>query len=359
MYLSLPPFHTRKEVMDLSDVIKENLLPFLPAKSLIKFMCVSKEWNQWIKSPLLAFQQSTHFTKLSGFFAQRKHHDPTFITLDSTSCGVPMPSLSFLPESVDLLASGSGLLLCRGREASEILYVCNPAIKEWTALPPPLLYHGAGAGTVLAFDPSARNIEQRYNLICAVPVLGCGNGSELSFELYNSRTHLWRVLDNTLVEMVEDLAVVGPGFYMKGVAYWLTNAGMVVAFDVERELHEVIPLETPPSLRVSEGVLTEMGGELCYIGLRHVWRDRYEIMIHGGMALSLQRGVEITIGEVGCCRFRILPGFDGKTVMIVGESWIYCYGISDGSLQGKIGVEYESASANKHLAYVNSLVELF
>ncbi|XP_042022999.1 F-box protein At5g07610-like [Salvia splendens] len=344
--------------MELNDIIKDNLLPFLPAKTLIKFLSVSKEWNQWIKSPLLAFQQSRHFTKLSGFFAQNQHQDPSFITLDSTSYGVPMPTLNFLPEPVDLLASSSGLLVCQGRDANEPIYICNPAIMEWTTLPPPLLYHGAGAGTVLAFDPSPRNIEQRYNLICAVPILGCGNGSELSFEVYNSRSRLWRVLGNTLIEMVEDLAIIGPGFYMKGVAYWLTNAGMVVAFDVERELHEVIPLDTPPSVCVSEGVLTEMGGELCYIGLRHLSGDRYEVMIHGGMALGLQRAVEMSVGEWGCCQIRILPGFDGETVMIVGEDCIYCYGISDGSLQRKIGVGYESASASKHLAYVNSLVEL-
>ncbi|KAL1569530.1 F-box protein-like protein [Salvia divinorum] len=350
-----PPFLTSREKMELKDIMKDNLLHFLPAKSLLKFMSVSKDWNQWIKSPLLAFQQSIHFKKLSGFFAQKQHIDPTFITLDSSSSGVPMPSLAFLPEPVDILSSCSGLLACHGRD---IHYICNPANKEWTTLPPPLLYHGAAAGTILAFEPSARNIEQSYHLICAVPILGCGDCSELRFELYNSSSGLWRVLETTLVGMVEDLSMIGSGFYMKGVAYWLTNAGMVIAFDVERELHEVIPIDMPPPQRISEGVLTQIGGELCYIGLRHLSGDRHEITIHGGMELSLQRLVEISIGEVSCRRFRVLPGFDGETVMILGEDWIYSYGIGDGVLEGKIRVGYESVSADKHLAYVNSLVEL-
>ncbi|XP_057766150.1 F-box protein At5g49610-like [Salvia miltiorrhiza] len=330
----------------LKDVVRERVLPFLPAKSLLRFMSVSKEWKGWINSPLLAFHQSHYFNKLSGFFAQTQTTDPTFITLDASAYGVAMPNLRFLPEPVHIATSCSGLLVCLGRE-SDSYYICNPASKAWAPLPQPLLYHQYGARAILAFEPSARNIEQRYQLICAVPL----PGGELSFELYSSATKSWTVLNTTLPDM-ENLRMIGNGLYMKGVAYWLTDAGMVIAYDVERELHDLIPVES------SDGVLAQMAGELCYITMSHLTGSRYKIMIHGGMDLSLKRCLEISIGEIDPW-FRVLSCVDGETVMILFEDWIYSYSISDGNLEAKTRVGIGSVSAdNNYLPYVNTLVQV-
>lgn len=119
------------EDMKIKDVAKKHVLPFLPAKSLMKFRAVSKEWNHWIVSPLLTFQQSCSFHKLSGFFYQTVDMDfqsnPNFLSLDHSANGVPSPSLGFLPERVKVLSSSSGLLLCQGWEN---YYVCNPVNKH-------------------------------------------------------------------------------------------------------------------------------------------------------------------------------------------------------------------------------------
>ncbi|KAM3218908.1 hypothetical protein P3L10_023439 [Capsicum annuum] len=65
---------------------------------------------------------------------------PKFLSLDCYSTGVPSPSLRFLPESVKVLSSSSGLLLCQGQEN---YYVCNPVTKDWKTIPPHQYYHGS------------------------------------------------------------------------------------------------------------------------------------------------------------------------------------------------------------------------
>lgn len=349
-----PPSVLKKEDMMLKNVVRETLLPFLPAKVLAKFSSVSKEWNQWMKSPLLAYQQSICFKELSGFFCQNEFEDhPTFVTLKASAYGVPRPSLEFLPERVDILSSCSGLLVCHGRDADELYYICNPANKQWTPLPKPHLYHGFGSGLILAFEPSARNIEGNYHLICAVPMFGL-----LYFELYTSSTNSWTILNATLLEM-EDLSIKHNGFYMKGVAYWLTNTGKVIAIHVEEEVYEVIPI---PHHCSSDGVLTQIRGELCYITMSFKSGNTYSIRINGGVDLSLKHLLKVSLGKPtdGFRRFKALPCFDGEKVMILFGDSIYSFGINDRILtEITHGVGLKSVTADKYLAYVNSLVQLY
>lgn len=341
----LPPFVIPRKVMKLKDVVRESVLPYIPAKSLGKFKSVSKEWNRWIKSPLLAYHQSKHFKEVSGFFFQKEYTDPSFISLNPLAYGVPTPNLEFLPEKVDILGSCNGLLLCYGRDVDELYYVCNPANKEFTPLPKPSLYHGYGSGVVLAFEP---NIDSEYQVICAVPLPG-----ELRFEIYNSTTKLWTASEVNTIEM-EDLSFKHSGFYMKGIAYWQTDAGSVVALNVETGLYEMIPLPC-----TSDGVLTQIDGEICFITMSYCFENIYHITIYGGMGMSLKHSFEVSIGESSEveARFRVLPGFDGEKVMILFEDRIYSFSINNQILEEKVsGVSF--VRPHKFLAYVNSLVQL-
>ncbi|KAJ8545838.1 hypothetical protein K7X08_018421 [Anisodus acutangulus] len=91
-------------VNSIKDVAKRHVLPFLPAKSAMKFRAVSKEWNQWIASPLFAYNQSFTFQKLSGYFYQRLEFegDLTFLSLHPSANGVPSPDLGFLPDKFNI-----------------------------------------------------------------------------------------------------------------------------------------------------------------------------------------------------------------------------------------------------------------
>ncbi|PPR88940.1 hypothetical protein GOBAR_AA31745 [Gossypium barbadense] len=113
---------------------------------------------------------------------------PAFMSLDPRAYGVPDPSLTFLPEPVDVRTSYNGLLCCQGRTAYRPYYICNPANKQWKELPKPDDDHGPDPALVLVFEPPIMNFTADYKLVCPFP-------SELGgykFEVYSSDRGSWR-----------------------------------------------------------------------------------------------------------------------------------------------------------------------
>ncbi|EEF40851.1 conserved hypothetical protein [Ricinus communis] len=242
----------------IGDIVKEHALPFLSAKSLCKFRTVSKQWDQWIISPFFAHKQTVHYKNVSGLFRQLPGRCPSFISFDQAAFGIPSNSLSFLPEPVDIRSSCNGLVCCQGCDEDQAYYICNPATKDWRKLPSPKLYHGPGTAIVLAFEPSLFNFSANYELICAV------NWSDLPalhFEIYSSRTGSWKISETVCCE-VDALALNGDGFYMRGIAYWETQSGSVLAFNINYEYFGIFSL---PPRSGPTGALTEMHGGLCYL----------------------------------------------------------------------------------------------
>ena len=60
----LPTDYIRREDMKFKDVVMKPVLPFIPGKSLMKFLVVYNEWNHWIVTPLVVYQQNISFQKL-------------------------------------------------------------------------------------------------------------------------------------------------------------------------------------------------------------------------------------------------------------------------------------------------------
>ncbi|KAK6150579.1 hypothetical protein DH2020_015511 [Rehmannia glutinosa] len=324
--------------MEIKDVVKDIVLPFLPAKTLFRFKPVSKEWYRRINGPFLAHEQSYYFRDLSGFFCQHDDENPTFVTLNENAYGVPTPSLTFLPELVNIVSSCNGLLLCQGRYGNNSYFICNPASEKWTELPCPKFYHGYEPATILAFEPSALNIEAHYELICAVQIL---DHPIISFEMYSSTSGSWRISETSFVEF-GGLSFTGNNFYMNGIAYWETSQRKVVAFDLKNEFYQIISL---PSEAPSSGVLTQIKGELCYIGWNGV---EFETLNECSYWTALDH---IT-------GYRVLPCPDGDTVMILVRRFIYSFSIGDRSIRVVSRVASDSIGADKYLAYVNSLVHV-
>ncbi|CAL5078800.1 unnamed protein product [Urochloa decumbens] len=140
------------------------ILSRLPVKSLFRFKCVSKAWFGFIADRLSKIPQT-----LQGFFYGHGH----FIDL----LGGSMPpvdssfsSLEKLPEieEIILLNSCNGLVLFLHRRYSDAqtlgYIVCNPATKEWVAVPNSGWTPGESdedytlrdllAATYLIFDPA-------------------------------------------------------------------------------------------------------------------------------------------------------------------------------------------------------------
>ncbi|GKU99140.1 hypothetical protein SLEP1_g12030 [Rubroshorea leprosula] len=225
-----------KIYMDLKDIIRENALPFLPAKSLHRCRGVCRDWKLTISSPFFAHTQSNTFNGISGFFCQLASGVPSFVSLDPMAYGVPDPSLNFLPEPVDIRASSNGLLCCRGRTGNKAYYICNPVTKQWKKLPQPEADHGADPALVLIFEPSLLNFIAQYKLVCAFP-------SELDgieFEIYSSEKGSWRIFGDICFGDAKLLPT--SGVYVKGTIYWRASRG-IISLDLATERSKILSRE--------------------------------------------------------------------------------------------------------------------
>ncbi|KAL6894462.1 hypothetical protein ACP4OV_008560 [Aristida adscensionis] len=132
----------RSPATRLTDDLIVEILARLPAKSLCRCKCVSPAWRGLISHP-------DHRKKLpqtlAGFFyhtfSPERFPESARHFTNVSGRGAPLvsPSLSFLPGHGDVavLDCCNGLLLCRCRSAgaSYRYVVCNPATKEWVAVP--------------------------------------------------------------------------------------------------------------------------------------------------------------------------------------------------------------------------------
>ncbi|KAK9284917.1 hypothetical protein L1049_024098 [Liquidambar formosana] len=343
------PRYIRREDAVIEDVIRDSALPFLPAKSLVRFKTICKGWNEWISRPLFAHRQAYSFRGMSGLFSQLSNGDPSFISLNRMVYGIPKPPLNFLPEPVQIISTCNGLLFSQGHDDDNAYYICNPATKDWKRLPKPSLYHVSGPAAVLAFEPS-RRIGVEYFLVRAVDLV---YQPVIQFEVYSSTEGSWKVSDSIYYYDKEILIHGSVGFYMKGITYWEISPGKALAFDLKEDLCGVQPL---PSCSWPRGVLTEMHGELCYV---RAYRQGNEckIDIYGDIDMKLKRTIHLNPPDAGesSWGFQALPCLNSELLIILVGKRIYSYHVKDQKL-----ALINSAGNNdmRYLPYVNSLVSL-
>ncbi|CAL1399793.1 unnamed protein product [Linum trigynum] len=366
--VSIPPWQEQ-----IKDVIKHQVLTYLPAKSVCRFRAVAKDWNNWISAPLFAHKQSVCFTEISGLFSQFPGDEPCFTPFDRHSCGVPTPSLSFLPEKVEVRATDGGLVCCRSHLGS--YYICNPVTKQWTKLPEPIMYHGPKAALGLSFEPSPSSFSAHYQLVCAVvttissPIDDDDDDDPLvvvSFEIYSSRSGEWRVCGAMYCD--GDLGspeIVGDGLCLNGFMYWETGGGKVLTFDVQNEECGVLTL--PPG-HGPQGSLGFMDGELCYLlPITSRWELDVEeeeeeeggglqaavIQVYGDMDMKLKRVISVDYGAREHCS-RVLALVRDKVVIAVFGTQIVAYDVE--AENGELIGTARDDGFERFLPYVNSLV---
>ncbi|KAL1815479.1 hypothetical protein ACET3Z_018053 [Daucus carota] len=260
-YVFRPNITVRKD-MEIKDVAKDYILPFLPAKSLVRFRAVSKDWDSWISHPFLAHMQTLCFQDMSGFFCQDGFNQ-FFVSLDHDAYGIPESSLSFLPWTVKIKSSCNGLLLCQGvgdTDSVNEYYVCNPATRAFHVVPRSTYYHGPEPNLILAFEPSLLNIGEDFKVICAFDIY---NGPPmLCFDIYSSETRSWTCCNAVCSELGAPY-LKDNGIYKNGVAYWATSTGEFLAFDTVNDICGVQPICS--DVKDGWGILTLIDEELSYV----------------------------------------------------------------------------------------------
>ncbi|XP_047312114.1 F-box protein At5g49610-like [Impatiens glandulifera] len=360
------PYEVDEKNRELKDIVKFEVLPLLPAKLLLKFRSVSKDWDRWISSPFLAHQQSYLHRDLSGFFRQSgqdEDDNPTSITFiafdDKSSCsGIPKP-LEFLPESISLITSNHGLLLCRGNgwENEGAYYVCNPLTKQYRELPKSNYLH-CQESAILVFEPSVLNFAAEYQVVAAHSMM---DQPFVLFEIYSSKDNTWRCSETICLELEENVEFV-ECFYMKGHVYWQTTSRSILAFDLKTEHCGVMSL--PMAVGLKKGVLTELQGEFSYVQIEsRRSSDAIVINIYQGWDFGVMKTLKLPIARNAmtagiidrddCCR--LLQSVEGEILILLCEDRVYGYHLKEKEIvlmNKNVGNKWEA----KYLTYVNSLV---
>ncbi|KAJ6675404.1 F-BOX PROTEIN INTERACTION DOMAIN PROTEIN [Salix viminalis] len=264
--------------------IATEILSRLSTKELGSARCVSKAWNSFISDPAFLRIHSQRWTCPSAlFFVIRERSGAGFrsyfhvkkaiyIGLHDSSSKGQESLFRFLPERVVLMASSNGILCCRGMvpsvrikncdpdgeprlELHFMIYVCNPATREWVAFEP--LRTGNSS---VAFEPVRISSVAQYFGFTFYPtgflanttkpcfkVVGIQNSKTLSnsysFVIYSSVTKEWKTSEEVLCcdYTINQNKVISVGHMF----HWLTMAHYMITFDVEKELSAVIKLPGP------------------------------------------------------------------------------------------------------------------
>ncbi|XP_028092837.1 F-box protein At5g07610-like [Camellia sinensis] len=219
-----------EEVIASNEDLLTEILLRLPAKSLIRFKSVSKNWLHLISDSHFAVNHSRRIrnsSMISGlfFYYDYSHTEPHCVSLHAhPNCN--LPTLSFL--------------------------------NKFTLLPQldfPCLSHES-LGVYLAFDPSK---SPHYKVVFFRPCY--------QFDIYSSETASWKQITVSECEPLRDCL---EGVFWNGAIHWLSHEDVHFRFDVDEE--KLIKTHNPPSPKILSVDKTryfgECGGHLLLIQMR-------------------------------------------------------------------------------------------
>ncbi|PRQ36131.1 putative F-box domain-containing protein [Rosa chinensis] len=197
-------------VANIEELLKQILI-WVPALSLIRFKCVSKQWLSLISDPEFRLRHTLRNpnSKISAFFSS-KIQDESFKSILLGNHEIPpgwnpfktLKNSDSVPDESKLriLQSCNGLFLCHiprsGLETkNHPVYVVNPTTNEFRALSFPVVRHSSDSLFVryaLAFDPS---ISPHYKVVCVNNFTFYYNRGKHKIDIYSSKTGEWKHLD--------------------------------------------------------------------------------------------------------------------------------------------------------------------
>ncbi|OEL23772.1 hypothetical protein BAE44_0015209 [Dichanthelium oligosanthes] len=248
----------------LPDDLIVEILAQLPAKSLCRFKCVSRSWRRIITDPAnrCRFAQT-----LSGFFFFRpdggNHAPPSWRFCALSPLGVDGglslvdTTLSFLPPStcgeIDLLDSCNGLLLLRYPSVPEspapppFYVVCNPATRDWVALPQPSYAPGQSL---------VENEDQCYDFVELV-------------EIYSSETGRWVLRESQWNDRPETIYFACQMTYLNGFLHLATFYNEVASVDTKGQSWKVTHLQKQKNQNRGHDLVGHSQGRLFYVDPSH------------------------------------------------------------------------------------------
>ncbi|KAG6534175.1 uncharacterized protein LOC121984489 [Zingiber officinale] len=244
----------------LAAVVRDRVLHYLPACSLLRFRAVAPSWDRFISSPFFAHTQSHRNRCISGVFfgsppSAYVHFPP------ASAHKIPNDVLPFLSAcSVSVISSSNGLLLCFDEDTSTF-YVCNPVTAAWYAVPCPPCDPGKDPSAVLIFLTGVYNFRPDYFIVLPFRI-GDASSGFVGFQTFSSSVGGWWV-SNEMCE-VESLHS-GSGIAAGGAAYWRTTMFTVVRYDptADSVLTVPWPMGHVAGIRWAIGEMGDSGRVYC------------------------------------------------------------------------------------------------
>ncbi|XAR73601.1 hypothetical protein NMG60_11007622 [Bertholletia excelsa] len=262
-----------EKVSENMDMLEE-ILQWLPVKSLLQVRCVSKLWSSLISSPPFLHKHAFRNPRPSGLYFY--HHNwgfisPAWASLDGHT---NPPDFAFLvglkaQACPRILRSCNGLLLCLHRDLiptpRSCYVVCNPSTRKYRTLPCPSEIYDDNFiflfpnQSYLAFDP-AKSLH--YKVLLFYPFFQDHN--DCCIYIYSSQNGSWKFLK---LQVQQGMYLHG-GVYLDGAINWIISENNVhIQFDVEAEKFTTVPLSSKPKIEPEDETLFfgECGGHLLLV----------------------------------------------------------------------------------------------
>lgn len=357
------------------DLLAQILLR-LPAKSLIKFKCVSKQWLSLISNPHFCLSHTRHQGD-DGFLHPTALLLKVEYILDEFHV-VPLKNFSQVPffqysstSDLDILQSCKGLFVYETLDDDNYVsryFICNPTTKQFKKLS--FLQNPIKDGEFyvsLAFDPIQ---SPHYKIIVVREVLP--NSFIFELDIYASESDSWKVGTIIFETKEEDSMAFGDAVFCNGKLHWNSYGNQSLYLDVEKECLQMMPMPTElighRRLEIYR-YFGESGGRLHLAVTYHAYID-LDLYVHQ-MASDYSHWFlmhRLNVGDamevfpelnLGCHPFS--PGFSGVSlvgserkeeakVVIWADGKIICYDFNDGAWKMmhdpgpglKIGTPFES-----------------
>ncbi|GMP36165.1 hypothetical protein CsSME_00008374 [Camellia sinensis var. sinensis] len=258
-----------------SDLLTEILIR-VPAKSLIRFKSVSKQWLALISHSQFASDHSrrNHHSSSSSisafyFYSKRWSPDEQLESVSIAGHRTLLPTLSFLDGVVAsscttrIERSCNGLILCSNGFRKPPYIVCNLTTQKFSLLsdigPTSSESYRKNAGAFLAFDPS----KSPHYKVLLFSYSNVNDGHWVEIEIYSSQTSSWKHISVPEPRGVRFMFSVFWNRAIHGISY----ANVHARFEVEEEKLIQTPMPRNPKIYSYDKIryFGECGGDLLLI----------------------------------------------------------------------------------------------
>nr|CAB3454675.1 unnamed protein product [Digitaria exilis] len=257
----------------LPDELIAEILSRLPARSRCRSKCVSRRWRRLITDPSPCFYFWTHYDGVQ--------HRWDFVATNGDG-GQPHQvdsSLSFLPPHpragtgrrwrCSTPATGSSSCAAASPATGvappqpAFYVVCNPATKEWVALPQPSLepgfddFYTKTCRAALGFDPS---VSSHFHVFQLEESERCYDHYVSAVEIYSSETGAWARKEKRWYRLTGHMA------FFNGFLHLTTWENVLATVDVRGQTWRTI--RVPYNGGYGSGFVSHSQGRLVYMDVR-------------------------------------------------------------------------------------------